>query len=328
MGVTVEVAEMHRTARFASALLTALVFTSAPDGRGQDTGAGHLPFEIRESSEGLAVHEGGQLVLFYQRERKDHQGRYARNNYVHPLMSLDGEVLTEDFPPDHLHQRGVFWAWHQLWAGEERLGDGWILEDFVTDVDDLETHVDADAARIQVVLLWRSPRFRAGEAFVEERTALTARRAERDARAIDFEIALRALAPGIRIGGSEDAKGYGGFSVRVRMPEGLAFTGAGGPVTPEETAVRAGPWVDVSAPWGPDGATSGVTILIHPDTPGFPPPWILRRQGSMQNPVFPGAEPVPLSMEEPLVLRYRLVVHRGGAKSEEIQAWQAEYAGQ
>ena len=96
----------------------------------------------------------------------------------------------------------------------------------------------------------------------------------------------------------------------------------------EETAVRAGPWVDVSAPWGPEGATSGLTILTHPDTPGFPPPWILRRQGSMRNPVFPGAKPVPLSVEEPLVLRYRLVVHRGGARSEEIQAWQAEYAGQ
>jgi hypothetical protein len=326
VSATVEVTEMHRNAPFA--LLAALVVTWAPSSRGQDAGAAPAPFEVRETSEGLAVEDGGQLVLFYQRERKDHQGRYARSNYVHPLVGLDGEILTEDFPPDHLHQRGIFWAWHQLWAGEERLGDGWVLEDFVTDVTEVETHVDDESAGIEVVVRWRSPRFQAGAAFVEERTAITVHRAQSDARAIDFRIALRALAPGIRIGGSEDAKGYGGFSARVRMPEGLAFTGEEGPVMPEETAVRAGPWVDVSAPWGPGGETSGITILTHPGNPGFPQPWILRRQGSMQNPVFPGAEAVPLSTEEPLVLRYRLVVHRGGAGSEEIQAWQAEYAGQ
>ena len=95
---------------------------------------------------------------------------------------------------------------------------------------------------------WRSPRFRDGEPFVEERTAITVHPVVDDARAIDFEIALRAVAPGIRIGGSEDPKGYGGFSVRVRMPDGLVFTGEGGPVTPEELQVEAGPWVDLSAP--------------------------------------------------------------------------------
>jgi hypothetical protein len=163
---------------------------------------------------------------------------------------------------------------------------------------------------------------------VEERTVITVHPVAGDARAIDFEIALRALAPGIRIGGSEDPKGYGGFSVRVRMPDGLVFTGEKGPVIPEELQVAAGPWVDLSAPYGADGETSGVTILVHPDNPGFPQPWILRQKGSMQNPVFPGREAVEVPTDDPLVLRYRLVVHRGGARSADMERWQAEYAGQ
>jgi hypothetical protein len=285
------------------------------------------PFELRETGQGVEVRDSGALVLFYQREPKDHEGQYARNNYVHPLMSLDGDVLTEDFPEDHLHQRGIFWAWHQLWDGEERLGDGWTLEGFVTDVTRVETGVTDGTARLESEVEWRSPHFRGGAPFIEERTAITVHRVAGDARVIDFEIALRAVAPGIRIGGSEDAKGYGGFSVRVRMPDGLVFTGEGGPVSPEELQVEAGPWVDLSAPYGEDGARSGVTILVHPTSPGYPQPWILRQKASMQNPVFPGREAVSVPADRPLVLRYRLVVHRGTASGEEIQRWQADYAG-
>ena len=285
-------------------------------------------FEIRESEEGLEVRDGGQVVLHYQRTLKDLDGRYARSNYVHPLMSLDGDVLTEDFPEDHLHQRGVFWAWHQLWDGDERLGDGWTLEDFTTSVDRVETQVSEAAARLEAEVQWRSPRFREGEPFVEERTAITVHSVADDARAIDFEIALRAVAPGIRIGGSEDPKGYGGFSVRVRMPDSLVFTGEAGAVTPEELQVEAGPWVDLSAPYGKDETKSGVTILVHPSSPGFPQPWILRQKSSMQNPVFPGREAVDVPAERPLVLRYRLVVHRGTASLEAIERWRADYAAQ
>jgi len=285
-------------------------------------------FEIRESEEGLEVRDGGQVVLHYQRTLKDLDGRYARSNYVHPLMSLDGDVLTEDFPEDHLHQRGVFWAWHQLWDGEERLGDGWTLEDFTTEVKRVAARVTDRSAHLDAEVDWRSPRFRDGEPFLEETTAITVHPIEDDARAIDFKIALRAVAPGIRIGGSEDPKGYGGFSARVRMPEGLVFTGEGGAVTPEELQVAAGPWVDVSAPYGAGGEVSGVSILTHPSSPGFPQQWILRQTGSMQNPVFPGRDPVGVPADRSIVLRYRLVVHRGAATAADVGRWQADYAGQ
>jgi hypothetical protein len=283
-------------------------------------------FEIVETDQGLEMRDDTHLVLFYQRETRSLDGQFARNNYVHPLMSLDGDVLTEDFPADHPHHRGIFWAWHQLLVGGERVGDGWALEDFVTRVAGVESTVAAGSARIAATVLWSSPRYGDGEPFLEERTAVTVHSVVADARAIDFEIALRALVPDVRIGGSEDPKGYGGFSLRLRMPGGLVFTARDGPVTPQEMQVEAGPWMDLSAPYGKDGAMSGVTILCHPSVPGFPQPWILRQQRSMQNPVLPGRQPVVVPTDRPVVLRYRLVIHRGAARPGDIEGWQRQYA--
>ena len=38
----------------------------------------------------------------------------ARSSYIHPLYGLDGEMLTDDFPKDHYHHRGLFWAWPRV----------------------------------------------------------------------------------------------------------------------------------------------------------------------------------------------------------------------
>jgi hypothetical protein len=36
---------------------------------------------------------------------------YRRSGFLHPVYTPDGRVLTDDFPPDHAHQHGVFFAW-------------------------------------------------------------------------------------------------------------------------------------------------------------------------------------------------------------------------
>jgi hypothetical protein len=291
------------------------------------------PISIGETDQGFAVKEGETQVMFYQRTHLSQNGKYSRANYIHPLYGLDGEVLTEDFPADHLHHRGVFWAWHQVWVGDKKLGDSWAAENFFWDIRDVKILTpDSESNALKVEVYWNSPLWTddAGKQkpFVKETTIIHIHRAQNDMRKVDFQISLLALEDNLRLGGSEDEKGYGGFTTRIPLPDGLSFIGSGGPVEPQNLSVEGGPWLDFSGALGPDGKTSGIAILCHKSLPGYPQKWILRRKGSAQNPVFPGREPVPLSRNEPLVLRYRLIIHRGDVHHVDLNKLQAEYNGE
>ena len=58
-----------------------------------------------EDSGGITLYDNGKPVYKYQIATKTFNGTYPRANYIHPLFGLDGEILTEDFPEDHPHQR-------------------------------------------------------------------------------------------------------------------------------------------------------------------------------------------------------------------------------
>jgi len=277
--------------------------------------------EIVEQEGGFLFRECDRDIMFYQREPKSIAGEYTRCNYIHPLYGLDGEVLTEDFPADHLHHRGIFWAWHQLYRDDRRLGDGWSIDRIAWRVQEVRIFQTRDrSATLSANVTWHSPV--QAPPVVLERTLITVHPSTARSQAIDFQIHLLALEENVRLGGSDDEKGYGGFSLRIRLPEDTRFIGPDGEVVPQNTPVSACPWLDVMATFSPGADRSGVAVLIHPQTPGYPQPWILRRKGSMQNPVFPGRQPVLLSREQPLVLRYRILLHRGGGDAETMQrAW-------
>jgi len=285
---------------------------------------------ITKDPQGYWFSEGDTRVLFYQAERKAlPDGQAARSNYFHPLYDLDGNVLTEDFPKDHIHHRGIFWAWHQVRINGKAVQDQWVNRDSFWKLQEA-ARVDADdrSASLALRVGWESPLFtdEAGQRrpFVEERSVTRVYRAEGGIRKIDFHQRLTALVDGVEIGGSEDAKGYGGFSFRIVMPPDIRFTGVQGVVTPIENAVSASPWMDVSGSYGTSGK-SGLTVLTHPGTTGFPQPWILRAKASMQNAVYPGRQPVAIPRDRPVVLNYRIVLHRGELAPADITRLQADY---
>jgi hypothetical protein len=285
---------------------------------------------ITKDPQGYWFTEGDTKVLFYQAERKAlPDGQAARSNYFHPLYDLDGNVLTEDFPKDHIHHRGIFWAWHQVRVNGMTVQDQWVNRDSFWTVRDARIGSDGRSASLALQVLWESPRFvnAQGERqpFVEERSVTRVHLAEGGIRKIDFHQRLTALVEGVEIGGSADAKGYGGFSYRIAMPPDIRFTGASGVVTPIENAVDPSPWMDVSGSYGASGR-SGLAVLTHPSTTGFPQPWILRARASMQNAVYPGRQPVAIPLDRPVILRYRIVLHRGELARADIERLQAEYA--
>jgi hypothetical protein len=281
------------------------------------------PFLMKETPEGIEFYEDGNTVFFYQKEPKRVSEKYSYNNYLHPVYNLKGEIITEEFPPDHLNHRGIFWAWHQLYIDNQNLGDGWMMENISEEVADVKTKINKKNVQLNTRVLWKSSLWQNGKPFIEEETAIIVHRTEDNTRKIDFEIKLIPLTVGVQIGGSDDEKGYGGFCVRLKMPDSLVFTSGKGRVKPQNLQIKSGPWMDFSAIFGKSSEKSGLTILCHPSVPNYPAPWIIRQTGSMQNIVFPGRQRIRI--DKPLVLRYRVIIHNGDTQSLNIDKLQSEY---
>lgn len=300
---------------FACAVMAAFAaFAPASDER--PASAAHAASEsglkVFETRDGFEVTEHGATVLHYQLKPKSLDGTFTRSNYIHPLSDLDGNVITEDFPEDHKHHRGIFWAWHQVWVGDQKIGDPWLCKDFdwVTKSRGLNYNSD-HSVTVSATVEWQSDMLQdAGGVRIpiaEEKVQVIVYPREQQYRVVEFRLAFQALLPDVRMGGSEDEKGYGGFSPRIKLNENQRFVSAGTDIEPVKNAIQAGPWVDIS-----DGQV-GVAILAHPSNPGSPEAWILRRARSMQNARFPGEVPVRLPTDKPLVQRYQLVIHSGNA---------------
>ena len=274
------------------------------------------PIVMENTSDGAWIKDGNQKMFFYQKVPKSMDGKFSRSNYLHPVFGLDGEILSEDFPLDHFHHRGIFWSWHQLWCDNVRLGDPWMCENFSQEVTKLSfSKGEHSTGILSVKVLWKSPFWlKKGQqsAVILENTQISIFPVVNDCRRIDFRIELNALEDRIRIGGSEDEKGYSGFSVRIPMVQGMKFTSSGAEVIPQNLAITAGAEMDISGPVGKDGKMAGIMMICHPSNPDFPEKWIIRKERSMQNCAWPGNRTVAIPKSKPLILNYSVIIHRGG----------------
>lgn len=129
--------------------------------------------------------------------------------------------------------------------------------------------------------------------------------------ALTFDIKLTALVDGVAIGGSEDAKGYGGFSPRFKLPEDISFQSTKGKVEPHNLPVQAGPWMNLTGSFDPtSNQTLGIVIMGEPEKLPSYKGWILRSAKSMQNMAFPGSDPLSIEKGETLEFRNQILVHQ------------------
>lgn len=298
-----------------------LDFVANPD-------AGDSAMRINREPDGFLFSELERPILFYQETPKALDGKYKRANYAHPVYGLDGEILTQDFPDDHPHHRGVFWAWHQLLVKELRAGDPWETKNFLAVVRSAVVVDEGPVfATLKVSVLWTSPRYQDGagrpQPIVEENSTIRVFRSSSKSQCLDFEIVLKPLVPGLRLGGSENSRGYSGFTVRVKPPlEGVLHDSIGTLV--QDRIGEASPWADYSGRFGATDRVSGLAILSHPSLPEFPPKWVLRHYG-MVNAAYPGQHAVPVPEDSLVVLRHRVVVHRGTQSQARIPDHQKIY---
>ncbi len=279
----------------------------------------YAQISMERIDDGILITEGNKKIAFYQKEAAAMNLDKGRNNYFHPVYLPDGTLITEDAPADHIHHRGIFWAWHQVLIDGERVGDQWELREFIHDVKSVEFfRVEEGMATLKTIVNWNSPAFENGETpFVQERTRVNFYEQRKNYRIIQFEIELKALVEHVALGGSDDVKGYGGFSVRTKLPADVTFTSDEGVVLPQNEAVEAGNYINVSGSMARDSRPGGVLIYSANEFETAND-WILRSENSMQNAVWPGRKPVALSETEPTVLRYALVLYSGALKEKRV----------
>lgn len=72
-------------------------------------------FSIEDNQRDLTVNTRGKPILTYNyaidQPPRAANPLYQRSGYLHPLYTPQGHILTDDFPPDHLHQHAIFTAW-------------------------------------------------------------------------------------------------------------------------------------------------------------------------------------------------------------------------
>jgi hypothetical protein len=274
-------------------------------------GSAQMQF-IEDSGRGtLTLRDGRNNVLTYCFADQLKEGidpQYVRSCYIHPLFSLDGAALTDDFPKDHLHHHGVFWTWpvvktrgqdtqtwHPASPSLRQQFVGW-----------LKREAKKEAAALGVENVWKLD---GREIVAREIVNLEVHPADRFGRAIDLELRLEAVGGPLGLQGAPDQnKGYGGLCLRgVEIFKGATLTTDQG-IQKEDAVNTSFRWADLST------RDLGVAVFVSSDHPGFPVAWLIRNSyAGVLNPSWPGLKPAVLQPGKPVVLRYRLYIHRGDA---------------
>ncbi len=240
---------------------------------------------------------------------------FSRSGYLHPVHAPNGAVVTDDFPDDHPHQRGVFFAWTKTAvAGLEpdfwNLGAG-------------KGRIRSTAARLKdrglaATHAWEMHRGEAWEAVMDETWEVSVVPPRfNDPRAADaayvFDLTSRQK-PRLRIDLPEYR--YGGMAVRGARDwmidrKRLTVLTSEGKNLATADASRAR-WIDMSGAIG-EGLEAGIALLEHPSNLGAPN--MLRVPPDHPYSVFspPKAGPVTLDAGKEYVFRYRLIAHNGPA---------------
>jgi hypothetical protein len=224
------------------------------------------PFRFREiTPSSLEVSDGDGPVFVYNHGMMLKEGvpeKYRRSSYIHPVYAPGGTVLTDDFPKDHPHHRGVCWSW-PIVRFEGKTYDVWAVEGMHQRfVRWTERQAVADSAVLGVENGW----FVGERKAVKETVELTVYRQERARRSFEVKLSFEAVDSPVEISGRE-VKGYGGFGVRFApRTETVLRTDAG--VEPKDSDMVRHPWAELEARF--DGRRAGARIEDDRRNPGSP----------------------------------------------------------
>ena len=268
-------------------------------------------FEFKDiDGKTLALTEAGKPVFHYNYGMMLAPGvpkDRTRCCYIHPLYTPSGVVVTEDFPQDHLHQRGVSWTWAVVKVDGQSY-DLWNMKGIFSRH---ERFLKRELTNGNAVLAMREGWYAGERCVVEADVEVTVHPAAGGKRDMDFTIILQPATSSespVEIGGAPDHnKGYGGFEVRLAPRTGTVINTANQADAPDTDMVP-NAWAEAVGNFS--SGRAAVRITIDPANAGFPNGWILRHYGLI-GANYPGPKPVPLTGL--MTMKYRLSVADAGA---------------
>lgn len=251
---------------------------------------------------------------------------YRRSGYIHPLFAPSGQLITDDFNPDHAHQHGIMMAWRKV-RFDGRENNGWDQQartgrvehggiDTITSgpvYGGLTTrlkHVDLTAPEGPVAMLderWTVRVYAFDDHFLFDIESVQTCATEKPVLLEEVH--------------------YGGMTIRGNAAwaadESYDFLTSEGKTKADGNHTRPN-WVVLHGPL--EGGPAGVAILDHPDNFRFPQP--VRLHPTMPYFCFAPTVTGEFSIKpgEAFVSRYRYLVFDGTVDSDAVeQAWQ-DYA--
>ena len=295
--------------------------------------------DIRSASgEGTVISVGGKPLLRYAHEHvapgEGVSPKHGRSAHLHPVWTPSGKIVTDEFPPDHLHQSGIFLAFtktefkgHEvdfwnLGGGKGRVRTKSLLERAAGNVFGQlraeHEHVDLTQADAAIGLGAKT----GGDVALNEAWTVRA-----------WNVGLKSgywlldIHSQIRCAGDTPLKlpeyHYGGMAIRAARewkPDQVKFLTSEGDNRLKGNHTRP-KWCEISGAVG--GQQVGITLLTHPSNFRFPEP--LRIHPTMPymvyTPSFLGAWEI--SPAAPYQARYRFIIHDGDLPATTIERlWQ------
>jgi len=293
--------------------------------------AGAAGVEARAAKDGVEIVSGKALILRYHGSPVTPPAgvdqKFARGAYIHPACTPSGLIVTEDFPPDHLHQRGIWMSWTKtefdgrhpdFWnlggatgairaAGTPSLIQGPVFAGFVA----RHEWLDLAAPGGEKVILNETCQVRVwqvggpGGGYWLWDLAST----QRCASAAPLKL------PKYHYGGL----GYRGPPPWLKQVSMLTSEGK----TRKDGNETKGRWCDVSGPLGDKAA--GVLVMGHPQNFRHPEP--LRLNPQQPQICFAPSQEGDWAIEpgKDYVWRYRFCIHDGAIKADEADRLWADF---
>ena len=272
--------------------------------------------QVSDDGKQLNVTVAGKPVLVYNHavvpSPDPEQPYYARSGHIHPVYNPSGQVVTDDFNPDHMHQHGIMFAWTKS-TFEGRPANCWDQKGKQGNVEHVKVEGTGGGGvfgRFAVRLRHVNLNAPDGPKPMLDETWQV--RVYNLAGHFLFDLESTQTCAGSSPLVVEEYH-YGGMAIRgsVAWPDGSGadFLTSEGKSRADGNHSRPR-WCDIHGPI--DGRVSGVCILSHPGNFRFPQP--VRLHPSMPYFCFTPAVLGAFRIEPggpPYVSRYRFYVHDG-----------------